>query len=201
MPHNNEVLRSAAFADFCNRLESDEQQIMNFVKRQVRKKIVEVLTTCHFISRFATLLPFASLAEQVRISEELSAYQRLDDSFIPPAVLSSAKVGEEKCFTLSIGPHLELLGYSERPDGRKAFPRLSAVAKLVLVLPHSNAGEEKVFSLVRKNKTPFRANLSVEGTLPNFLATVVPCHKFEPPDAVIEKSKKVTWDYNKKHRK
>ena len=157
------------------------------------------------MSRFTTLLPFASPAEQVRISEELSAYQRLDDSFIPPAVLSSAKVGEEDASRYRSDVIWNYLATVKRPDGRKAFPRLSAVAKLVLVLPHSNAGEERVFSLVRKNKTPFRANLSVEGTLPNLLAiklaTEVPCHKFEPPEALIEKSKKVTWDYNKKHRK
>ena len=47
------------------------------------------------------------------------------------------------------------------PDGRPRFPMLGNVAKLVLVLPHSNAEEERLFSMVRKNKTAFRPNLKL----------------------------------------
>ena len=51
-------------------------------------------------------------------------------------------------------------------DGcRLKFARLSKVARLVLVLPHSNAGEERVFSMVRLNKTPYRSSLNLDGTL------------------------------------
>ena len=38
--------------------------------------------------------------------------------------------------------------------------RINDVAKTVLILPHSNAGEERVVSLIRKNKTAFRQHLS-----------------------------------------
>lgn len=38
-------------------------------------------------------------------------------------------------------------------DGQFQFKKLFKVAKIILVLPHSNAGEERVFSMVRKNKT------------------------------------------------
>ena len=44
------------------------------------------------------------------------------------------------------------------------FERLSAVAMLILVIPQSNA-EERVFSMVRKNKTAFRPSLDPKGTL------------------------------------
>ena len=54
-------------------------------------------------------------------------------------------------------------------SGKAVIGLLAKVAKLVLVLPHSNADEECVFSLVRKNKTSFRANLSLETTLPSIL--------------------------------
>ena len=47
--------------------------------------------------------------------------------------------------------------------------KLFQVTKLILVLPHSNAGEERVFSMVRKNKTTFRSSLSMEGTLSSIL--------------------------------
>ena len=40
------------------------------------------------------------------------------------------------------------------------FGRISDVAKTVLILPHSNAGEERVFSLIRKNKTAFQGRRS-----------------------------------------
>jgi hypothetical protein len=47
---------------------------------------------------------------------------------------------------------------STHVDGSPIFPILadSEVAQLVLTIPHSNAAEERVISVVRKNKTPFR---------------------------------------------
>ena len=36
--------------------------------------------------------------------------------------------------------------------GIKLFPKLSSVALLVLTLPHSNADEERVFSLIKKTR-------------------------------------------------
>ena len=40
----------------------------------------------------------------------------------------------------------------------KRFKLLPQVASLVLVLPHSNAGREQLFSAVRKNKTDMRSS-------------------------------------------
>ena len=57
------------------------------------------------------------------------------------------------------------LGNMRRPDGQLRFHRLVRVAKLVLTMPHSNAAEERVFSMIRKNKTPFRPNLDPSETL------------------------------------
>ena len=51
-------------------------------------------------------------------------------------------------------------------DGcRLCFETLAKVADFVLVLSHSNAGEERVFSLIRLNKTSYRSCLSLDGTL------------------------------------
>ena len=47
-------------------------------------------------------------------------------------------------------------------DGCLTFSTLSKVARLVLVIAHSNADEERVFSMVRKNKTPFCPNLQLD---------------------------------------
>ena len=45
------------------------------------------------------------------------------------------------------------------------FDKLKEVVKSVLVIPHSNALEERIFSMVRKNKNPFCPTLGLEGTL------------------------------------
>ena len=47
------------------------------------------------------------------------------------------------------------------------FLVLTMVAKLIFVIPHSNAEEEYVFSLVRKNKTCFRPSLDLDESLAN----------------------------------
>ena len=81
------------------------------------------------------------------------------------------------------------------------FVRISDVAKTVLILPHSNAGEERVFSLIIKNKTAFRPSLQVDGTLASVL-TIKMANKessFEPPADLLSSAKKATWNYNKEH--
>ena len=55
----------------------------------------------------------------------------------------------------------------------KKFCHLLKVAELVLILPHSNAVEERLFSMVRKNKTYSRSSLRLDGTLSNLLAIEV----------------------------
>jgi len=54
-------------------------------------------------------------------------------------------------------------------DGHKRFPRLSKIALLVLTIPHSNAGEERVFSMIKKNLTSLRSSLDQEETLGSFM--------------------------------
>lgn len=77
------------------------------------------------------------------------------------------------------------------------------IAKLVLTLPHSNADEERVFSFVKHNKTPYRDALNINSTLSSILtvkmASKEPCFKFEPTSEVLTASKKATWSYNQAH--
>lgn len=84
------------------------------------------------------------------------------------------------------------------------FPRLSAIAKLVLILPHSNADAERVFSMVGLNKTKTRNALALDGTLSAIMtvkmAGIEPhCFKWEPPVSVIKASKSATNTYNTQH--
>ena len=81
-------------------------------------------------------------------------------------------------------------------DGSQSFELLSKVAKLVLVIPHSNAGEERVFSLIRQNKTPSRSCLDPNGTLASIiqvkLANHQSCLAWDPSKPLLCSSKKAT---------
>ena len=161
-----------------------------------------------FINKFTHLLPFPSRSDLSKLREEFVDYQLLDDGIIPQNVWDAATVvldeesGDRKYRMDVIWQYLSNLKCS---DGRDRLNRLSKVAKLVLVIPHSNAGEERVFSMVKKNKTPFRPSLSLDKTLSGLLTVKLainePCHKFEPDASVTAKAGKVTWEYNKEHRK
>ena len=48
----------------------------------------------------------------------------------------------------------------------RRFRCLLKVAELILVLPYGNAGEERLFSMVRENKAD-RSSLKLNGTLSN----------------------------------
>ena len=69
---------------------------------------------------------------------------------------------------------------------------------MVLTIPHSNADEERLFSMVRKNKTAFRPNLDPAGTLSSIpsikLAAKEPAHCFEPSSDVLVNAKAATWE-------
>lgn len=84
------------------------------------------------------------------------------------------------------------------------FANLSRIALLVLVLPHSNAGEERIFSLIRLNKTTYRSCLSLDGTLSSILTVkthISDSSKFDPSKEMLDKAKKATRQYNLEHRK
>ena len=66
------------------------------------------------------------------------------------------------------------IGHMVIPESSaKRFCHLLKVAELVLVLPHSNAMEEWLFSMVHKNRTDSRSSLRLDGTLSNLLAMKV----------------------------
>jgi len=78
--------------------------------------------------------------------------------------------------------------------GLNKFGRLSKIAALVLVLPHSNADAERVFSMVGLNKTSTRNSLVLDGTLSSIMtlkmAGLEPnCFKWEPKSTMIRVQK------------
>jgi hypothetical protein len=61
----------------------------------------------------------------------------------------------------------------------------------ILTVPHSNDDEERVFSFIKQNKTYLRDSLDLDNTLTSLLTIKIaipePCHKYEPPEKVIQK--------------
>ena len=89
---------------------------------------------------------------------------------------------------------------------RDKLPNLSKVAVSLLTIPHSNSAEERVFSLVRKNKRDFRANLDLETSLSSIItikmnrpASLQACHQFKPSKELLKKCKAACRVYNRAH--
>ena len=188
LPFNDKVLENSRF--------------VNFEKREV----VDFTQVEFFLNKYPNLLPFASAGELNKLQEEFIDYQMMDTREIPQSIWDSALVkddDESQHYRMDlIWAHLSS---AKNPDGTIRFKRLSSVARIVLILPHSNAEEERVFSMVTKNKTAFRPNLKLDGTLQSILAIKLanpePCNNYEPPKDVLETAKKATMQYNWAHNK
>ena len=158
----------------------------------------------YFMDRYQVALRFTANVSDM-VFDEFVEYQLLDRGDSPQSVWDTAS---EELEGGGVFVRMDVLwgflGSMKTGDGcNLKFQNLSRIAKLVLTLPHSSAAEERVFSLVRLNKTPYRSSLSLDGTLSSILTVKMfnpePCYKFEPPVDMLEKSKKVTWEYNKEH--
>lgn len=71
-------------------------------------------------------------------------------------------------------------------DMNARFSHLCQVAEVVILIPHSNAAEERIFSPVSKNKTQNRPNFAVEDTLGSILTKK---NLFSTNSTVIERLK------------
>ena len=87
----------------------------------------------------------------------------------------------------------------------KWFKLLPKVAEIVLVLPHSSAEAEWLFSIVRKNKTDSRSCFKLDGSLSGILAMKshypearIPCHKWVPEKDIMKAAKTATVIHLKK---
>ena len=164
------------------------------------------IITCTYVvvCRYPQLLPYETTTELEKIEGEFLDYQLIEKNEIPNELWDSAtvKVDEtQKYYRMDM--IWNCLSSMTNPDGIPRFSRLTRVAKLVLILPHSNASEERVFSMVTKNKTTFRPNLKLDGTLASILtvklANPEPCHAYEPEKLVLETAKKATMMYKRSH--
>ena len=153
----------------------------------------------HFVEKFQHILNFTE--DQLNIfSEEFIDYACLSDKIMPTHIWKDAEEvnkqrdDSEKAYYMDDVLRAFLSELKFPGTGSLRFKLLSKVARLVLVLPHSNASSEIIFSLVKKNKTVFRPSLSMDKTLGSVLSVrtnqKVPCYKFQPPPSLLKKAKK-----------
>ena len=80
---------------------------------------------------------------------------------------------------------------------------LFKVAEVVLTIPHSNAGEERIFSYISKNKIPSRSSISLIGTLSSIITVKTHIEnplQWNPTESLLQAAKKATVEYNKQHQ-
>ena len=141
-----------------------------------------------------------------KLSEEFIEFQLLKDENIPQQIRDKAIVNvdtENDKFYHRMDIIWHYLSSLKAPDHTARFLRLPRIAMLVLLISHSNAQEECIFSMVRNNKTVFRPNLDPKGTLSSILtvklANNMPAHQFEPTKDLLKTAKSATWKYIKEH--
>ena len=198
------------------RLPFDDLAVQNATFVDVKRRVEARIQSVHyFLKRFSVLFPWSTDKRKLeQLATEFSQYQVMPDSTISATAWEEARVSERvqdnDNETTVVHHRMDVLwGYlaslKDPVTKQPRFQLLCEVARLVLTLPHSNADEERVFSLIRQNKTDARSSLSLDGTLSSLIcikmANPEPCFRFEPPASVIERSKKVTREYNEEHRK
>lgn len=172
-PFKEELLTHSTWLDFEHRLEKS----FNSVE--------------YFVLRYPQILQGINIDV---LNEQFLNYQLIEEKDITTYVKESAGLTEEEPYRVDI-----LWGYLKtiKKPGTNVFEyeQLFKVAEVVLSIPHSNAGEERIFSLITKNKTPARSSLKLDGTLSSLITikTHIPDPRnWHPSRSVLEKAKKAT---------
>lgn len=99
-----------------------------------------------------------SIGDGDLLQEEFTDYQLLQQSLIPQSIRDSAVVKiddindilnqDSSCYRMDVvWGHIASM---KLPNGSLKLPTLGKPAKAVLVIPHSYAGEERVFSIIKE---------------------------------------------------
>ena len=149
--------------------------------------------------------------------EEFTDYQTLCDEDFDDKAWEDAKVSEgyglkddvdadgEKLFHYRMDVLWYYIANMNIPGtSAKRFKLLPKVAEIVLIIPHSNAELERLFSIVRKNKSLERSSMKLDGLLSSILSmktmypeSSTPCYLWKPSEDILKTSKRATMDYNK----
>lgn len=195
-PISNEVICNSTWIDVEKRLQAKWENVE------------------FFLEKFASV-SFMDTIKHDNLYEEFVDFRSLSDDDIGQPAWTEAKVidGVDEDGNTLVHYRVDVLWYHiaqmKVPEtSLRRFKYLPLLAEIVLVIPHSNAGQERLFSVVRKNKTDSRSSLKLDGSLSSILAMkchnpegVTPCYKWQPDGDLLQKSKGATKVYNDKHKK
>ena len=160
----------------------------------------------YFCARYSSLLRLTP-QQLDQLQEEFVNYQLLNTHEIPDSVWEEALLtcDEDGKQYYRVDRVWGYISEIKNVDGSPRYQLLSKIARLVIVIPHSNAGEERVFNLIKQNKTITRSSLNTNGTLSSIiqvkLANQELCTSWEPPKKLLHSAKKATQMYNEMHKK
>lgn len=127
------------------KLPMKEELLLNAQVADVDRRVeVTDKELSYFLQRFPCMLPAGSTIDTVKL--EFASYQ--SHPIIP-------KLKKE-----TIDATWAAIGQTKDAAGVPMFSNLARVMLGILIIPHSNASCERIFSCVRKNKTDQRASLS-----------------------------------------
>lgn len=163
----------------------------------------------YFVTSFNNILEYNDEIIE-RLYEEFIDYKTINVSELPGQALTDAPLKEYKN---SDEYRLDMIWYhlyqmKSLVGNNYRFRLLFNVARLALVTPHSNAGIERVYALVNKNKSEGcnRNRLDIDGSLSAILAvkldrpeSFTKCYDFKPSEKLLVKAKKATTKYNSMH--
>ena len=138
-----------------------------------------------------------------KLFEEFIDFKSLSDSELPPGAWE-VDDGSKEYRIDTLWYHIQQL--RSLAGSNQRFELLFKLTKLILITPHSNAGIERVFSLVKKNKCAGsnRDQLDIEGSLSSILTVKMEqpkyqekCYCFKPSDELLNSTKKATYTYNR----
>ena len=133
------------------------------------------------------------------LEEEHLMYQSMSNTEIPEDIWEQSLVKdmeERKYYRMDM-----IWGYL-----RTSLPRLADNALFLLTIPHSNAAEERIFSMITKNKTTFRSSLDNNRSLNSIMRIKMnkpesfkPCYQWKFSEELMKKCKKACMGYNAEH--
>ena len=130
------------------------------------------------VNYFSTKMPHLSISPDM-LHGEFSYFQTAE----LPEIITAEKRTDKQWNML--------LHHLDRIDHSRPFKNLTRVALGVLSVPHSNASSERVFSLVRKNRTEGRSSMST-ATLSALLVSKVSKKPRKMTDQFLRRCKTAT---------
>ena len=89
---------------------------------------------------------------------------------------------------------------------RQRFSLLNEIALAILVIPHSNAADERVFSMIRKNKTEIRSRSDLSNLLNSVMRVMMslpeqiqPCYHSKSDKELLKKCQSEWCSFKQRH--